>query len=118
MSKKDPKAAIGIKKPSTFAIPPSAIIQLGEAMRTGAEKYGTFNWRGTKIKSSVYYDAIMRHLMEWRDGEVADSESGLHPLAHVMANCAILIDAKDTDMLFDNRGVSGRVGRMIRELSR
>lgn len=115
MSKKDPKAAIGIKKPSTFAIPPSAIIRLGQAMQNGAEKYGLFNWRQTEVKASVYYDAAMRHLMQWRDGDgdVVDKDSGLSHLAHVMACCAILIDAEEIDRLYDDRGMPGNASDII-----
>ena len=117
-SKPDPKAAYGKRKPSMFAVPPIALVLLGEAMKTGMDKYGLFNWRGTEVKSSVYYDAIMRHLMEWRDGEMLDAESGLHPLAHVMACCAILIDAQEQDTLFDDRGVSGKARSVIAGLTK
>ena len=114
----DPKAAYGKRKPSMFAVPPVALVLLGEAMKTGMDKYGLFNWRGTEVKSSVYYDAIMRHLMEWRDGEMLDAESGLHPLAHVMACCAILIDAQEQDTLFDDRSVSGKARSVIESLTK
>jgi hypothetical protein len=99
----NPKDAFGEQKPSTFHIPPVAILELGEAMRLGAEKYGSLNWRDTSVRASVYYNAIMRHLMQWREGEVEDAESGLGHLAHVMANCAILIDATANMCLIDDR---------------
>jgi len=117
-SNPDPKAAHGKAKPSTFGIPPVALIQLGEAMQTGIEKYGLFNWRGSEVRSSVYYNAIMRHLMQWRDGEMIDEDSGLHPLAHVMASCAILIDAEAQDTLLDDRSVSGQAVREIKRLTK
>ena len=113
----NPKDAHGKRKPSMFAVPPVALVLLGEVMKTGMDKYGLFNWRGTEVKSSVYYDAILRHLMEWRDGEMVDAESGLHPLAHVMACCAILIDAQEQDTLFDDRNVSGKARSVIESLT-
>lgn len=114
----DPKAQYGSQKPSTFSIPPVSILQLGEAMEHGANKYGRMNWRGTEVKSSVYYNAAMRHLMQWRDGAMVDEDSGLHPLAHVMACCAILIDAEKQDTLFDDRGVDGTASYEILDLTK
>jgi hypothetical protein len=51
----------------------------------------------------VYYDAAMRHLMAYFDGQDLDPESGLPHLAHVMACASILIDAKKNETLNDNR---------------
>ena len=47
-------------------------------MDDGGDKYGPFNWQDTPIQASVYYDAMMRHLMAWYTGENVDpgSESG------------------------------------------
>jgi hypothetical protein len=55
------------------------------------------------VSSTVYYDAALRHLMAWFDGETIDPESGLSHLAHVMACCNILLDAEKNGKLNDNR---------------
>lgn len=99
----NPKTAYGVKKPPMSFTPPIALRVLGLAMEGGAGKYGAFNWRQKTVSSTVYYDAAMRHLMDWFDGQDQDPESGLHPLAHVMACCAILIDAQRNGKLNDNR---------------
>lgn len=39
----------------------------------------------------MYYNAAMRHLQAWKRGELQDSRSGLHPLAHAAASCLILM---------------------------
>lgn len=109
----NPKTAVGRLKPPVRAIPPSAIIALGLAMENGELKYGLMNWRTRDVSSSVYYDAAMRHLMSWWDGEDRAADSNVHHLAHVMACCAILIDAEINGNLHDDRPARGPVAAMI-----
>lgn len=103
----NPKTIMGMAKPPLSAIPPTAIMHLGMVMDNGRKKYGHMNWRHKKVTSSVYYDALMRHAMSWLDGEKVDADSGCHPLAHVMACCAIIIDADSVGMLNDDRPKPG-----------
>lgn len=110
----NPKSAIGRTKPALFSVIPTAsLLHLGEVMKLGATKYGPFNWRETPVPAEVYIDAAGRHLLSFLDGEDEDPESGMSHLGHVMACCAILIDAKENGMLDDNRPKKGRVGEMI-----
>jgi len=46
-----------------------------------------------KVKRSVYLSAMKRHIGRILDGEDIDPESLAHHLGHVMANCAIILDA-------------------------
>ncbi|MAD95805.1 MAG: hypothetical protein CMB99_00615 [Flavobacteriaceae bacterium] len=111
---KNPKTAIGRTKPAMVSVIPTAsLLHLGEVMKLGATKYGPFNWRETPVPAEVYVDAAMRHLLSWFDGEDRDPESGMSHLGHVMACCAIIIDAQENGMLDDNRPKAGRVGQMI-----
>jgi hypothetical protein len=71
------------------------------------------NWRERDVSSSVYYDAAFRHLMSWWDGEDRAPDSKVHHLAHVMACCAILIDAEINGNLHDDRPTPGPVAEMI-----
>lgn len=105
----NPKTAFGAKKPGTAAIPPVAIIELGRAMHFGAviKGYGRFNWRDKSVTTSVYTDAIDRHMLAFRDGEDIASDSAVHHLAHVMACCAIVIDAIHTGKINDDRRQDG-----------
>jgi len=97
------KTAAAKDKPKTSAIPPIAILALGEAMQDGANKYGRYNWRDSAVSSTVFYDAIMRHLLLWYSGETFAPDSKIHHLAHVMAGCAILIDASYSNVANDDR---------------
>lgn len=112
----NPKTAFGVQKPPLHAIPPSALIHLGLAMENGEGKYGLFNWRSKRVSSSVYYDAALRHLMSWWDGEEVAADSIVHHLGHVMACCAILVDAIETGNLNDDRGTPGGVSSIIERI--
>ena len=99
----NPKTALGEAKPKMSDTPTIGVREMGRVFTMGAAKYGRFNWREHRVSSSVYYDAALRHLMAWFDGEDADPESGLPHLAHVMACMNIILDAKAHDKLNDNR---------------
>jgi len=67
----------------------------------GSKKYGgRMTWM-PGIKYSLLFSAIMRHLFDWFfKGTDKDAESGGHPLAHVIADCMMIlsyIDNKDFD---------------------
>ena len=72
-------------RPSLFPI--QAFLAILKVLEYGAEKYELDNWK--KVRPTVrYYDAALRHLMAWRQGEKLDEESGLPHLAH--AACCIV----------------------------
>lgn len=99
----NPKDLIGIKKPSVHFVPPVALFEMGRAMTDGGAKYGAMNWREHKVTGSVYYDAAMRHIMAWWDGEETAADSGVHHLGHAMACFAIMLDAQHGGTLNDDR---------------
>jgi len=100
----DPKAAMGVKKDPLNLVPTIALRECSKALANGASKYGEYNWRkGDGIKASVYVAAILRHTTKYIDGEDIDKDSGVEHLAHIMAGCAILLDAKRVGKLIDDR---------------
>ena len=100
----NPKDLLGVKKvPSLSVIPTAGLVQCGLAMVDGSEKYGRFNWREHPVKATIYIDAAVRHLMAWTDMEEDAQDSGVHHLGHVMACCAILLDAQEAGNLIDDR---------------
>lgn len=109
----NPKTAIGVRKPMLSVLPPIALFHMGQAMRDGKEKYGLMNWRQHKVSSSVYYDAAMRHIMAWWDGENRAQDSGVHHLAHAMACLAIILDAESIGKLNDDRPLEGNLPAFI-----
>lgn len=99
----DPKKKFGDAKPQLHMIPPAAKEATARALELGAKKYGERNWMGEKVSMTTYLSAAQRHLDCIMDGEDIDPESGVHHLGHVMAGCAIVLDALRHGMLIDNR---------------
>ena len=100
---RNPKHGAGHRKAQMHSIPPIAIILEGEVMRGGGAKYGEFNWAEAGVVASVYYDAMMRHLLAWYTGEDNDPEDNISHLAHVRACCAILLDCQHIGNMEDDR---------------
>lgn len=113
----NPKDLIGETKPALSCVPMVAILHMAKAMMDGVRKYGLFNWRKKHVRSDIYVDAAMRHIIAWNDGEETAGDSGVHHLGHAMACLGILLDAQATESLIDNRSKSGRVSELIAELT-
>lgn len=109
----NPKDLLGIKKVSMTKVPPAAILYTALAMQDGARKYGPYNWRENKVIASIYVDACLRHLMSWHDGEECAADSGFPHLAHALACIAIIVDAKETGNLVDDRPTPGVMAELI-----
>lgn len=109
----NPKDRVGQTKPPLHLIPPSAEILESVVMGLGAKKYGSFNWRSTKIRSTVYIAAARRHLAQWLDGQDDDPESGVSHLAHARACLGILIDAITCGNVVDDRPPTGIASELI-----
>lgn len=99
----NPKDMAGAPKVSTSLVPELAIIELAQAFRDGARKYGPYNWREAPVRATVYIDAMERHLMLYRGGQDNASDSRLSHLTHIMSGCAILLDAALNGTLSDDR---------------
>lgn len=109
----NPKDLIGATKPAISLVPPSVMIYLAEAFKNGASKYGPYNWRQNKVVGSIYLDATFRHLLAYIDGEDCAEDSKLEHLAHAVASLAVLIDAKETGNLVDDRPKKGAASKLI-----
>lgn len=64
-----------------------ALEEVTKVLTFGASKYADDNWRLVENAKKRYYSAARRHLAAHQKGEVHDTESGLHHLAH--AACCI-----------------------------
>jgi hypothetical protein len=111
----NPKTASAMKKAPIHLVPPIGVVHAAWAFMYGAIKYGPFNWRKKKITSSVYYDAMQRHLAAWWDGEDVDPDSGAHPLGHLIACATMILDAKGVKMLNDDRPPPGSTRQLLDE---
>ena len=93
----NPKDSIGVTKPPLSCIPCGPLFEIGAAMLDGSCKYGRHNYRSIGVRSSVYYDAMLRHIMRWWEGEEVDKDSGCLHLAHAAACAIILMDCPDVN---------------------
>jgi len=114
----NPKDKLGKAKIAIGLLPTEGILQGAKAMETGAKKYGPYNWRTSdKIEVMVYINALLRHIYEYLDGVDNDKESGLSPLAHIVANGCLLLDAIKYDCVIDNRPKT-KIGDQARTAAR
>jgi len=74
-------------KPPLGLIDRVALEEIAKVMAFGERKYARFNWRGG-FKYSRLYDAALRHIEAFIDGEDLDEESGLSHIAH--AQCCLI----------------------------
>jgi hypothetical protein len=114
----NPKDLLGQKKVALNLVPPSSIIYQALAMEDGARKYGPYNWRTNKVIASIYIAAAMRHLMSWHDGEELAEDSQKPHLAHALACLGIIVDAKETGNLVDDRPVVGAASSLIKKFEK
>lgn len=99
----NPKDAIGIKRVPFSTVPAPVVAEVGLAMLEGAIKYGRHNYRAIGVRSSVYYDAALRHLTAWWEGQDTDPDSGLPHIIKALACLFVLRDAELVDKLVDDR---------------
>ena len=99
----NPKDALGIAKVPMSCVPGNVLADIGLGMMDGATKYGRHNYRHTGVRASVYYDAVMRHMIAWWEGENIDKDSGIHHVVKAMTSLVVLRDAMHQGMLDDDR---------------
>lgn len=106
-NKKDsnPKDALGVKKVPLHAVPVKPLLEVGLAMMEGGRKYGTHNYRAIGVRMSTYYDAVMRHMMAWWEGEDVDPDSGIHHLIKTMASLFVIRDSMHMRNCIDDRPI-------------
>lgn len=103
----NPKTRMGALKIPLHLVPPSARYYMAMAFEDGERKYGPFNWRDEGVSTSVYIDALDRHRDAFWDGEDLARDSKVHHLGHIMACCAIILDAMECGTLNDDRPTPG-----------
>jgi hypothetical protein len=91
-------------------VPAEVLMELGLAMMEGARKYGRHNYRIAGVRASVYYDAALRHLMAWWEGEDIDPDSGLPHLVKAMACLCVIRDSVVNGNWVDDRPPSLAAG--------
>lgn len=99
----NPKDGLGDKKVPLWLCSPIAKAAWSVAQFVGMTKYGAWNWRVTGVRASVYLSAMQRHMDRYMSGEEIDPVDKTPHLGHIMACCAIILDAKAAGKLTDDR---------------
>jgi len=99
----NPKDAVGIKKVPLSVVSAPVLMEIGLGMMEGARKYRRHNYRVAGVRASVYYDAAMRHLMGWWEGEDIDPDSGLSHVSKALACLSVLRDSMILENWKDDR---------------
>lgn len=72
-------------KPRWSLLPRGTIPTVIKVLEYGAIKYQPDNWKHVEDHERRYYDAAMRHIEAWLQGENNDPESKLPHLGHAVA---------------------------------
>jgi hypothetical protein len=99
----NPKDMIGTRKAPLSTVPMGVVVEMGVGMLEGAAKYGRHNYRCAGVRASVYFDALMRHMVAWWEGEDLDPDSGLSHVTKALCTLAVLRDAQMQGMVTDDR---------------
>lgn len=99
----NPKDFFGTRKSPMSVVPANVLAEVGVALAEGAAKYGKFNYREAGVLASVYYDATMRHLISYWEGEDTDPDSGLSHVTKAISSLVVLRDAMLQEKLEDDR---------------
>lgn len=103
MKASNPKDIVGVRKAPMSTVSAAVLAEIGVAMLEGASKYGRHNYRAVGVRSSVYYDGTMRHLMAWWEGEDLDADSGMSHITKAITSLVVLRDAMLQGKVEDDR---------------
>lgn len=99
----NPKDIVGTLKAPMSTVSGPVMAEVGVAMLEGACKYGRHNFRAVGVRASVYYDATMRHLFSWWEGEDLDPDSGMSHVTKAITSLMVLRDAMIQSKVTDDR---------------
>lgn len=99
----NPKDAIATNKLPLHLVSPIVKAYQAIAHFLGNVKYGAWNFRAAGARASVYRSAVDRHLDAWWEGEEIDPTDGTPHLANALCCINILIEAKESGRLVDDR---------------
>lgn len=117
VKRSNPKDACGTGKVPFSTVPAVVVAEIGLAMLEGARKYRRHNYRAIGVRASVYYDAAMRHLTAWWEGEDIDPDSGLSHIVKALSTLTVLRDAMLNAKVNDDRPPAMVDQEWLRELN-
>lgn len=113
----NPKDVVGVRKAPFSCIPWGPVGEVAVGMQEGAMKYGRHNYRNEGVAASTYFDATMRHLVAWWEGEDIDPDSGLSHVAKAVTSLLVLRDAQMNGKCRDDRPIRMTNQKWLTELN-
>lgn len=113
----NPKDMIGANKIPLHLVSSASVAMEALGHLDGMLKYGRDNYRAIGIRASIYFDAAVRHLSFWFEGEDIDPDSGLPHLAHAKACLGIIVDAIAAGKFNDDRKIQGGYRGFMNEMT-
>ena len=113
----NPKDAVGSTKVALQYLPLQVLMEASLALTEGGMKYGRHNYRVAGVRASIYFDATMRHMFSWFEGEDIDPDSGLSHVTKAISSLMVLRDAMMNDMWSDDRPPSVKDLNFIRNMN-
>jgi hypothetical protein len=91
----NPKDQCGVQKAPISYVSGPVLFELGLGMAEGGYKYGAHNYRAMGVQASIYFDATMRHLWAWWEGQDYDPDSTakLHHVTKAIASLVVIRDS-------------------------
>lgn len=99
----NPKRQYGVSSVPLNMWSPLASAYGALGLYNGALKYGKANFANTPVEASIYIAAAFRHLSAWASGQEFDPADGVPNLGGVLANIAIILEARAAGTLIDDR---------------
>lgn len=109
----NPKDLVGATKAPLALVPPALVIGAAEALATGRDKYGAYNWRDYPVQAVTYVEAAMRHLLAYMDGEDYAADTQVHHVKHAVAGLGVLLDCIAMGTVDDNRPLPGPAAKLL-----
>lgn len=113
----NPKDAIGVSKAYLSVLPLGVMMEVALGMLEGGLKYGRHNYRIAGVRASVYFDATVRHLFDWWEGEDIDPDSELSHITKAIASLTVLRDAMQNGRWTDDRPPPMRSKTWLKQLN-
>ena len=73
-------------------IPVLALEETAKVVTKGVEKYDDENWKLVPEGRRRYLAAALRHIQQWRKGEIYDEEMGTHHIANAISNLMFILE--------------------------
>ena len=112
----NPKQAAGMSK-IPMQLWPAVATAYGSLGLANGAKYGIGNYKGSDVILSIYLAATLRHLYAFIEGQECDPADGCPHISAILANMAIILEARAVGKLVDDRPIQGGYLKELEKLT-